>query len=286
MPLRFRCHGSDHTATMKSMHMMHSANKARWDAASALWARGADSRGLWQRCPNEPELVLSATELQYLRGPAARRICVLGSGDNQVVFALAGMGADVTSVDVSENQLRVAEGRAREMGLSIRFVRADVIDLSVFAAASFDIVYTGGHVAVWVADLQVYYAEAARVLAPRGLFIVSEYHPFRRIWKQSPDSLVVEARYLDRGPFEDDHSEDVLARQPGELKSYEFHWTVADYLNAVTRAGCRIELVEEFGEQVAAWEGAPLGGLPEFLLIVARKDAQRSATANVRWSPA
>jgi hypothetical protein len=32
------------------------------------------------------------------------------------------------------------------------------------------------------------------------------------------------------------------------------------------------EEVDEFGEAVADWEGAPLRGLPEFLLIGARKE--------------
>jgi 2-polyprenyl-3-methyl-5-hydroxy-6-metoxy-1,4-benzoquinol methylase len=262
---------------MKLTNPIHSANKRRWEAASERWARGADSRGLWRRCPREPELVLNATELKYLAGISGKRVCVLGSGDNQVVFALAGLGAAVTSVDISENQLQVAARRSRELDLSIAFVQVDVTDLSMLAGGSFDVVYTGGHVAVWVADLLTYYAEATRILAPSGLLMISEYHPFRRIWKESKDSLIVQSRYLDRGPFEYDFSEDVLARETGPLKCYEFHWTVADYLNAVMNAGCRILFVDEFGEQVCDWEGAPLGGLPEVLLIVAQKDVEQGA---------
>ncbi len=68
---------------------LHAANKIRWDAAATNWARSADSRGLWRRCPTEPELVLGAQELRYLADVAGKRVCVLGSGDNQVVFALA-----------------------------------------------------------------------------------------------------------------------------------------------------------------------------------------------------
>ena len=211
-------------------------------------------------------------ELHYLAGIAGRRACVLGSGDNQVAFALAGLGAVVTSVDISSNQLQVAELRSRELGLAIEFVQADVTDLSVFSSDSFDVVYTGGHVAVWVADLVKYYTESARILMPGGLFVISEYHPFRRIWKDSKTTLSVESRYLDRGPFEYDYTENVLSRKIGPLKCYEYHWTVADYINAVASAKCRILFVDEFGETVSEWEGAPLAGLPEFLLIVARKD--------------
>ena len=256
---------------MRPTNPFHSANKDRWEAASEHWRRAANSRGLWRRCPTEPELVLSDKELHYIAGIAGKRVGVLGSGDNQVVFALAGLGAFVTSVDISQNQLQVAQQRSCELGLAVEFVQADVTDLSAFTSDSFDVIYTGGHVAVWVADLLKYYAEAVRILAPDGLLVISEYHPFRRIWKESKTTLAVESRYLDRGPFEYDYTDNVLSREIGSLKSYEYHWTVADYLNSVISSGCRILFVDEFGEHVSDWEGAPLDGLPEFLLIVARK---------------
>lgn len=213
-------------------------------------------------------------ELHYLAGVAGRRVCVLGSGDNQVVFALAGLGAFVTSVDISENQLQVAHQRSRELRLSVEFVQADVTDLSALTSSSFDVVYTGGHVALWVADLLKYYAESARILADGGLLMISEYHPFRRIWNESKTTLSVKSRYLDRGPFEYDYTDDILSRKTGSLKCYEYHWTIADYINSVISSGCRILFVDEFGEEVGDWEGAPLDGLPEFLLIVARKEVE------------
>jgi ubiquinone/menaquinone biosynthesis C-methylase UbiE len=67
------------------------------------------------------------------------------------------MGAKVTSIDISEPQLDVARGRAAALGLNVTFIRADVVDLSCLDDATFDLVYTGGHVALWVSDLQRYY---------------------------------------------------------------------------------------------------------------------------------
>jgi ubiquinone/menaquinone biosynthesis C-methylase UbiE len=125
---------------------------------------------------------------------------VLGSGDNQVVFALCDMGAKVTSIDISEQQLDVARSRAAALGLNVKFVRADVVDLSCLGDETFDLVYTGGHVAVWVSNLRRYYGEAARILKPNGLLMVSEYHPFRRVWKRSQTTLEVGFNYFDRGP--------------------------------------------------------------------------------------
>ena len=115
--------------------------------------------------------------------------------------------------------------------------------------------------------------------------MVCEYHPFRRVWKESRDLLAVEYPYFSRGPFEYDVSAEVLYAKPGTFKSYEFHWTVSDYVGAALQAGCRVLELHEFGEAVAEWEGAPLHGLPEFLLIVARKDVEPAGPGDASQHP-
>jgi len=178
----------------------------------------------------------------------------------------------VTSIDISEQQLEVARGRAAALGLNVTFVHADVVDLSCFGDGVFDLIYTGGHVAVWVSDLQRYYGEAARILKPGGLLIVSEYHPFRRVWKRSSTTLEVRSNYFDRGPHRFEAAPDVLYRAPGEFEQFEFHWTVADYIAAILASACQVVHVEEFGDTADKWEGAPMAGLPLTLLLVARRE--------------
>jgi len=70
----------------------HEANRRRWDAGSASWVHHADTRGTWKKAHRDPSLALHPVELDWLRSAAGKKIAVLGSGDNQVVFALAGMG--------------------------------------------------------------------------------------------------------------------------------------------------------------------------------------------------
>jgi ubiquinone/menaquinone biosynthesis C-methylase UbiE len=250
---------------------MHEANRRGWDAASPQWQAKIEADGAWRRCHLEPELALDESELEYLREVAGQEVCVLGSGDNLVVFALAGMGARVTSVDISQKQLEIAAGRAAELGLDISFIRADVTDLGGLADERFDLVYTGGHVAVWVSDLRRYYAEAARILKRGGRFVVDEYHPFRRIWKDRPEQLEVDRGYFDRGPYRYDRSAEVPGAEAGSLPSFEFHWTVADLVTAMLDAGCELVALREWDDRPYRWEGAPLGGLPGCLLMVARK---------------
>ena len=250
----------------------HEANRRRWDAGSASWAARADARGTWRKCHLNPSLALHSAELKWLGDGAGKSVAVLGSGDNQVVFALSGLGAKVTSVDISERQIEVARGRAEILGLTVEFVQADVTDLSGLGDATFDVIYTGGHVAVWVSDLRRYYEEASRILKPDGLLIVSEYHPFRRVWKHVANSLELGCNYFDRGPHRFEVAPDVLCAAPGELEQFEFHWTVSDFISAILSSGCRLIHVEEFGDTSEWWEGAPVAGLPASLLLVGRRN--------------
>jgi ubiquinone/menaquinone biosynthesis C-methylase UbiE len=211
----------------------------------------------------------------FLEGVDGKDLCVLGSGDNEVAFALTGLGGHVTSVDISECRLDIAADRARTLGLELSFLQADVTDLSALEDNSFDLVYTGGHMSVWVSDIQKYYAEAVRVLRVGGLLVVNDYHPIRRMWLDA-EGPKPRHRYFNRGPY---------AYTSGEgLPTFEYHWTVADHIQAVIDAGCLIVKVDEHGEKVEDefWMGACLDGLPAHLMIVGRKETpNRSAGRDV-----
>jgi SAM-dependent methyltransferase len=155
--------------------------------------------------------------------------------------------------------------------LEIAFQQADVTDLRALPNAAFDVVYTGGHVAVWVSDLKRYYAEAVRILKPGGLFIVNEYHPFRRIWAYDEEKLEMEFSYFDRGPHAYDRSDEVPGAAPGSFPSYEFHWTIGDFFAAMTGAGCELVTLLELGNARLGWETPDLTGLPEDLVLVGKK---------------
>ena len=246
------------------MNKVHESNRACWNEWAQWWGKRADEKGIWKRCHRDPTLVFCPDEMAFLGDVRGEGVCVLGSGDNEAVFALAGMGARVTSVDISEGQLAIAAERARILGLSVSFVRADVTHLAGLEDGRFDLAYTGGHVSVWVSDIARYYAEAARILRQGGLLIINEYHPVRRMWLDSagPEPR---HRYLHRGPYED--------RSREGRPQYEFHWTVADHIQAVLDAGYALVKVIEHGEgkENEDYSKATPEKLPMYLLIVARK---------------
>ncbi|HKR86504.1 MAG TPA: hypothetical protein VJS37_20250, partial [Terriglobales bacterium] len=101
----------------------HEANQAFWDVSTEWWKEREDRRGRWMKAHEDPELVLSPAEMPFLKDIDGKDVCVLGSGDNEVAFALAGLGGHVTSVDISERRLAVAAERARTLGLQLTFLQ-------------------------------------------------------------------------------------------------------------------------------------------------------------------
>ena len=254
------------------MNEPHEANRAFWDRSAGWWKEKEDKRGLWIKSHEDPTLVLSPGEMSFLKGVGGQTVCVLGSGDNEVAFALAGMGGKVTSVDISERRLQVAQERADTLGLEVAFLRADVTDLGDLKDNSFDLVYTGGHMSVWISDIRKYYAEAVRILKPGGVYIVNEYHPIRRMWIDA-EGLEPRHGYFDRSPHKYPSDEGT--------PTFEYHWTVADHIQGVLEAGCSLLKVDEGGEKVddAFFMKVNLDKLPASLLIVGRKNAPDKSEA-------
>lgn len=253
------------------MNDQHEANRKRWNAASASYTAMGDRHGNWRKVVEEPGWAFLPEELAILGDVTGQRACVLGSGDNLAVFALAGMGAEVTSVDISEAQIEVARGRAETLGLDVQFLRADVMEIDELAGESYDLVHTSRHIACWVSDLRAFYRQAVRILKPGGLFLVTEYHPFRRIFKNGPKRLEVESSYLDRGPFHTKVSEELFDPKAGELEQFEYNWTIADFYAAMTEPGCTLVALDEIGDEAEDWEASDFGGLPQVILLAARK---------------
>ena len=254
------------------MDEKHEANRRRWNAASPSYAAMGDRLGNWRKVLEEPGWAFLPEELAILGDVAGQRACVLGSGDNLAVFALAGMGAEVTSVDISEAQIEVARGRAETLGLDVHFSCADVMEIDELADESYDLVHSSRHIACWVSDLRAFYRQAVRILKPGGLFFVTEYHPLRRIFNNGPQRLEVESSYLDRGPFRYRVSEELFDPKAGELEQFEYNWTIADFYAAMTEPGCTLITLDEIGDEAEDWEASNFSGLPQVILLAARKN--------------
>ena len=97
-----------------------------------------------------------------------------GGGWDPVIFAK--LGAATTVFDISPTQLKTVRDLARRERVTLRTVRGNMKDLSVFADGSFDVVWHC-HSLVFVDDAPRVLHEAARVLAPGGTYLMSTMHP-------------------------------------------------------------------------------------------------------------
>lgn len=259
-----------------------SANQSYWDALAAGWKKLRDQDQLWRRIPQQPELAFEGEALSMIRTNLGdlhgKRACVIGSGDNYLAFALAGMGAAVTSTDLSARQLDIARERAEELKLGIQFLQADAAKLEGLSSDLYDLVCSSNGFFVWIAEPALVFQQVCRILKPGGYYIFYDIHPFLRPWKNQM-ALEMEKPYADTGPYQYEEN--------GQT-SYEFHWRLSDLLNPLLESGLLLRQVAESPAKDARfWEGHsyekgrdknlldwrvnPRAGLPVWLSVAAQK---------------
>lgn len=261
--------------TSRRITEMHEANRRSWNNIAGFWAEMRERDGLWRRCPSEPELGFAGGAFELIGSFAGdlegKKVAVVGSGDNYAAFALAGMKAQVTSIDISERQLETASARANQLGLKIDFVQADATDLEPLTEETFDLVCSSNGFFVWIADLLGVYGEIFRILQPGGYYVFYDVHPFQRPWKDGTRAVEVGKSYWQTGPYRD--------KKDG---TFEFVWTLGDILNPASDAGLVLRRIlerpagdENFWEgssflpcndkRLLDWKENPLAALPVWL---------------------
>lgn len=266
------------------MDRMHQANLRYWDAMASGWQKLRDQDQFWRLCPQQPELAFDGEALemirQYVGDLHGKQACVVGSGDNYAAFALAGLGARVTSTDISTRQLAVARERAEVLGLEITFIQSDAAVLQEIGENAFDLVCSSNGFFVWIAEPEKVFRQVFRVLQPGGFYIFYDVHPFLRPWKDQVNPLEMEGPYTATGPF---------IEEDGQV-NFQFHWRLSDLLNPLLASGLVLrQIAESPAKDPRFWEGMaylpgedpslldwrenPRAGLPAWLTVAAEKPA-------------
>lgn len=98
-----------------------------------------------------------------------------GGGQQSVLFAV--LGANVTVVDFSQEQLNKDELEAKKRSLKVRTVQTDMRDLSMFGDGEFDVVYHPYSIN-YVPDAKTVFDEISRVLGSEGIYYLMFHNPF------------------------------------------------------------------------------------------------------------
>ena len=252
--------------------------KAYWNETSdSEWYRSLRTDEKIGRLKEKPESAFHPAVIdlirKYLPDIKGRRILLPSSGDNHAAFALAMMGAHVTSADISERQLENAAAIAGQLRLDIEFVCDDTMQLPRISDRTYDMVYTSNGTLSWISDIDSMNRNICRVLKTGGCSVTYDMHPFNR-------------------PFSGE-----AWKAPRVVKSYhdvfpDLHWRLQDLINSQIKAGLSIcELAElpatdpsfwfsyaelqkqkpEDLEGINDWEKNPMAALPAWITLVSRK---------------
>jgi Methylase involved in ubiquinone/menaquinone biosynthesis len=218
---------------------MSNKNKISWNEGAAKYSAFNHSEKFMKRILENPANAFHRTTWtmisKYVPVLRGKKICVPSSGDNHAVFAFAMLGADVTSCDISENQLANAERIAKQYcwDKSINFICSDTMKLAEIESNSYDFVYTSNGVHVWIDDLPGMYRNIHRIMKPGGAYIMYEIHPFLRPFN---DDATIKKPYDMTGPFESDIE-------------ITFGWRVMDIMNAMLDSGLNVRHIEEMYDE-------------------------------------
>ncbi len=211
-----------------------------------------DGHAAWYEDWNKPLAERNAADVRELLGPGSGLCLDLGCGTGHYFGVLAATGRTVVGLDRSADQLRFAKGRTRQV------VQGDAAALP-FADATF-----GTVTAIWIStdvdDVAPVLAEAARVLAPGGLFAFFGAHPcFNGPHSQLMDDggVLAHPTYRASGWHREAPWWGIYIRRRVGMRQHP----LAELLNAFTGARLIIEHVAEPGDRA----------VPVILAVRARK---------------
>lgn len=135
---------------------------------------------MWDQRYSEPGFAYGTdpndllVERARLLQPEARVLCI-AEGEGRNAIFLAGLGHDVTAVDLSQVGLEKARARAESLGLALRTVHADLMDYEPDPGSWDAVVSIWAHLPPPVRA--VVHARVVRALRPGGVLILEAYAP-------------------------------------------------------------------------------------------------------------
>ena len=172
-------------------------------------------------------------------------LCLAGGGGVQsAIFSL--LGASVTVLDLTPEQLEADKRAAQHYGYDVTLIQGDMRDLSAFPAAHFERVYQPIST-LYVPNLREVYGGVARVLKPGGLYSVDFAVPLLYMaeikgWSGSAYTLHVTEPYVPGAILETENGRMNFSEG---ISFSEFHHLLSDILNGQIDEGFVIRAVWE-----------------------------------------
>jgi len=157
-------------------------NALAWDEESieeSPWCTPVSKEIIESARKGDVQLKLTPNKIvpeSWLNEIEGKEVLCVGSGGGQQAPVLAAAGANVISVDLSQEQLNKDMFVANRDGLKLLTVRADMSALSEFKDETFDLVVNAAST-VFVPDVEKVWREFYRVLKPGGELLAGMMNP-------------------------------------------------------------------------------------------------------------
>lgn len=226
------------------------ANRAAWDLSARHHRGNAD----WQRLvagfadPGFSCFDATATEALEAIGLAGRSCVQIGCNNGRECLSLKALGAGrVLGIDQSVAFLDQARELADVAGREVEFLCADIHALPD-GLGRFDLALITIGVLNWMPDLSKFFNVVAGLIAPGGVLVIYETHPFLEMFDpEAADPFSPTISYFPDGP--DVAAETIVydgSAPEGEAQvSYWFAHRMGQVISAVAGAGLRIERLQE-----------------------------------------
>jgi len=227
------------------MYQMTQSNKMGWDELAKTHYQNYDIDRLLSGVPLINQVIRE--EVGDVQGKSlVHLLCHIGT--DTLSWAL--LGAKVTGIDISPQSLKYARQIAERMGIDAQFIESDILDVIGKVNQKFDIVFSSTGVLCWLPDIQAFAKTVRHLLNEEGFFYIFDGHPFRNVLIDETGSVSsnqIQGDYFRKTVWAYDQmgdytDPDLLIPVP----SYEWDWTLGEFVTAFCDAGMRIVFLHEF----------------------------------------
>lgn len=194
----------------------------------------------------------------------------LGGGGGQQTVILSRLGFSVTTIDVSERQIRKDKKALEEYGLAAELINGDMRDLSMFEDESFSLVISPQAVN-FISDVQQFYKDIYRVLRKDGIFIIGFANPILYIFdREAENKGKLKVKYTI--PYSDERSlsKKERKRKIMEKDTFEYSHTLSSLIGGLCREGF---VIEDMFSDDSLFEPVDSFLSDSFIALKARKSA-------------
>lgn len=225
------------------------ANRETWEASARFHEEGERWAQLLERAGKPGFSVLDDCITQTLRaiGIEGRRAAQVCCNNGRELLSLASLGAiPVLGIDHSGSFLRQGERLAKAAGLSPRLLEADIYDLPE-DVGTYDLVLITIGVINWMPDVKRFFEIVAGLLAPGGVLVIYETHPFMEMFEPASETPFLPMNsYFKDTPHVVTQSITYDGVDHGPAATgYWFAHSLGDTVTACVEAGLRLERLTE-----------------------------------------